>query len=100
MPTLSRLLTGYSKRSVRRIGVYSVVLLSLVTALATWRGSPFAVLLPVGLGVLALVLFTVARRAMRAASTTIEKILREELNVDGVHVDNDVYTEDDAKQER
>ena len=81
MPTLSRLLTEYPKYSVRRIGLCAVVLLSLAAALVTWRGSPFAVLLPVGLGALALVLFTTARRAVRTASTAIETILREELDV-------------------
>lgn len=98
MPTLSRPLTRYPKRSIQRIGACSVVLVSLITTGVTWRGSPFAVLLTIALSSLTIILFAMAQRALHIASTTIEKILQEELDMHGVHVDNDVATEKEQRE--
>jgi hypothetical protein len=75
-----------------------VVLLSLNTTLATWHGSPFAVLLTIALSSLTIILFAMAQRALHIASTTIEKILQEELDMHGVHADHDVATEKEQSE--
>lgn len=52
----------------------------LVAALATWHGSLFTAVVPVGAFVLGAALFVAVRRALRRASTLIDTILREELD--------------------
>jgi hypothetical protein len=55
---------------------------SLAGALATWRGTPLAVVVPLAAIALAAVAVSVTRRALRRAATMIDTILREELRRD------------------
>lgn len=52
---------------------------SLAGALATWRGTPLAVVVPLAAIALVAVAVSVTRRALRRASMKIDTILREEL---------------------
>jgi hypothetical protein len=64
----------------RRAIVLSVLVLSVAGATATWHGSWYAATIPVTALALGAVLFVLAQRALRRASTKIDTILREELH--------------------
>lgn len=81
MRTVFRLPVGQpfhlARRPANRLVVLGVV--SLAGALATWRGAPPAVVVPVGLTVLVVVAAVTVRSGLRRASARIDAILREEL---------------------
>jgi hypothetical protein len=81
MRTMSRISAMGPVRAAYRVSNSVVVLgiLVLAGALATWGGVSPRIVLPVAGVVLAIVLFTFVRRALRDASARIDTILREEL---------------------
>ena len=84
MRTLSRLSITHSIQLVHRPATVLAALgiLSLAGALATWHGTPLAVVIPVAAIVLLVGAFVAARRSLRRASDQIDTILREELGTD------------------
>ncbi|MPZ84678.1 MAG: hypothetical protein GEV28_31555 [Actinophytocola sp.] len=81
MRTLSRISATHPVRPVYHTANILVLLgvLSVAGALATWRGTPPAAVIPAAVLVFGIVLFVAARRALRHAATQIDTILREEV---------------------
>lgn len=84
MHTSSRIPATHPVRAAHRTATLLVPLgvlgvLGAAGALATWRGTPPAVVIPTAAVVAVIVVFVAARRALRRAAARIETILREEV---------------------
>jgi hypothetical protein len=81
MRSMSRIVAASPVRVAYRVpnSVVALGVLALGGALATWGGVSLRIVLPAAAGVLAIVLFVAARRALRAAAARIDTILSEEL---------------------
>jgi hypothetical protein len=81
MRTVIRVPARHPVRLGRRPANSLVVLgiLGLVTALATWQGTPPSIVVPVAVTAGLVAVFLDARRSLRVAAKRIDSILREEL---------------------
>lgn len=79
MPMSSRVSSRYSVRA-SLVACSAVVVVSVSSAILTWRGSPVIGALPVLAGALVVGVVVVTRRALRRASARIDAVLREELD--------------------